>query len=119
MQSFDLKLNLTDFAAVPWETVLKGIPERECSAYCALFKGEAEKCKTAKDERGEKVFTLLHAVVSLFPNFSSNQTPFRAAILFPTFRSAALDDFAASDVAVLSELAPTIKDAELRARVAD
>jgi hypothetical protein len=108
-----------DFDRTKWEEVVASCDEKECGTYSDAFFAKAKEAEAAGDVTAHQVFTLLGAVTSLFMKLDSRAEPFAPLMIFPTFRSASVDDFIDSHVDLFRELAPTVSDAELRARLAD
>lgn len=119
MKQFDFKLTKADFDAVLWEVDLASAKEPTCFEFCALLKAKLDEAKANKQTSREHVYALLHAACSLSLELANGKQPFRPAVIFEALRSAAVEDFAPSDHAVLGEIATTIKDPEVRARVCD
>lgn len=119
MSHFDFKLTKADFDAVQWEAELTSAKEPTCFEFCGLLKTKLDEAKTKEQKAREHVYALLHAACSLSLELASGKQPFRPAVIFEALRSAAVEDFGPSDRAVLGEIATTIKDPEVRARVCD
>ena len=119
MQQFDFRLTKADFDAEQWETKLASANEPTCFEFCGLLKTEMDEAKAAAQKSRQNVYTLLHAACSLSLELGDRKQPFRPAVVFETIRSAAIEDFAAGDTTVLGEIAATIKDPEVRARICD
>lgn len=119
MQQFDFKLTKTDFDGVQWESDLASAKEPTCFEFCGVLKIKLDEAKATAQKTREHVYTLLHAACSLSLDLANGKQPFRPAVVFEALRSAAVEDFAPSDRAALGEIATTIKDPEVRARVCD
>jgi len=111
----DPKLTKADFDAEPWEQALAAAKEPTCFEFCGLLKAKIDQSKVAGQGRTVQLYILLHAVAALCPSWDASTKPFRPALaIMPS-----LDDFGEDEALVLADVAPEIKDAELRARVAD
>ena len=119
MKQFDFKLTKADFDGVQWEIDLASAKEPTCSEFCGLLKVKLDEVKATAEKNREQVYTLLHAACSLALQLADRKQPFRPAVVFEAMRSAAIEDFAASDTSVLGDIATAIKDPEARARVCD
>lgn len=119
MKQFDFKLTKADFDGAQWETDLASAKEPTCSEFCGLLKLKLDEAKATAQKNREHVYTLLHAACSLSLQLADRKQPFRPAVVFEAMRSAAVEDFAASDTTVLGDIATAIKDPEVRARVCD
>lgn len=112
-------LQLEDFRACEWqEAVSGGASSPVCVAYAERLR---EKVAEAKDANGSarRVFQLLHAVCSFGFEPQDMNDPFPPMMTMGTTRTSTPDDIGENDLELLRQLAPEIKDAELRARVAD
>lgn len=108
-----------DVRAYDWQAVMAGVQPRECHAYGEAFAKHAATLKASGDDKGCQVFRLLAAVASFWPNYDSNESPYRPAMIWDGKRSAIPEDLAPADVAALTTLLPEITDPEFRARVGD
>ena len=108
-----------DIRAYAWQNIVTGVPSRECQAYCEALGKEAASLKQAGDDRGSRVYRLLSAVASYWPNYDDNASPYRAWMIMDGKRSAIPDDLAPSDLGALSGIFQEIHDPEFRARVGD
>jgi hypothetical protein len=114
-----IPLSRADFDERNWQEISEGCPEKECLSYEPLFFAKAKEAETAGDLKGYEVFTLLGAVSSFMLRSDSNDEPFAPKAVFRNSRSAILEDIPDSHLEALKDIASTIKDAEMRARVAD
>lgn len=119
MHFSEFSLGKSDFDSRKWAAVIAGCDEKECRTYSDAFFAKAKEAGAAGEVTAHQVFTLLGAVTSLFVKLDSRAEPFAPLMIFPTFRSAGVDDFTDSQVDLFGELAPAVSDAELRARLAD
>lgn len=119
MSHFDFKLTKADFDAVQWETDLASAGEPTCFEFSGLLKAKLDEAKASEQKSREHVYTLLHSACSLSIELSKSKQPFGPAVVFEALRSAAVEDFAPSDLTALGEMAITIKDPEVKARICD
>jgi len=108
-----------DIQAYDWQAVAAGASSRECQAYFDALGKQAMALKDAGDDRGNRVFRLLYAVASYWPNYDDNAAPYRPWKVWNGKRSAVPEDLTAADLATLTGILAEIRDAEFRARVAD
>lgn len=108
-----------DIRACDWQAVLQTASRRECDSYSEVLSSKAKSLQETKDDRGQRVFRFLGAVASFWPNFHSDEAPFRPMAVWDGRRSPIPEDLIAVDLDALSGVLADIKDAEFRARVAD
>lgn len=109
-----------DVRAYDWQAVVAGVPSRECQAYCDALGKQAASLKEAGDDRGSRVFRLLSAVASYWPNYEDNAAPYRPWAIWPDgSHSPSPEQLTKSDLDALTGILAEIRDAEFRARVAD
>src|SRR5438093_742221 len=112
-------VTVDDIRAYDWQTVMAGAPSRECQAYCDALAKKAAALKEAGDDRGSRVFRLLSAVASYWPNYDDNAAPYRPWMVWDGKRSAVPEDLTPADLTILTGILAETRDAEFRARVAD
>lgn len=115
----DFGVSADDIRAYDWQAVLAGASSRECQAYCDALSKQAASRKQAGDDRGNRVFRLLSAVASYWPNYDSNETPYRPWMIMDGKRSAIPEDLSPADLDTLTGILAVIHDPEFRARVGD
>jgi hypothetical protein len=108
-----------DIRAYDWQAVVAGAWSRECLAYCDSLGKQATRLKEAGDDRGSRVFRLLYAVASYWPNYDDNTAPYRPWMVWNGKRSAVPEDLTPADLTTLTGILAEIRDPEFRARVAD
>lgn len=108
-----------DIRACDWQAVLQTASRRECDSYSEVLSAKVKSLQEAKDDRGQRVFRFLGAVASFWPNFHSDEAPFRPMAVWDGRRSAIPEDLNPADLDALSGVLAEIQDAEFRARVAD
>jgi hypothetical protein len=112
-------LTFADFEAAGWCAIVEGSSKKTCLHYAELFQqkfGEAEKAGEAVSAR---VYRLLMDIGYIVLDPRSVDKPYRPRFPGPNGRSAILEDFAPGEVALFNDLALSVKDAEMRARLAD
>jgi len=112
-------VTIDDVRAYDWQAVLDTAARRECYSYSEALSAKAKSLQGGNDDRGHRVFRLLAAVASFWPNFHSDEAPFRPMAIWEGRRSAIPEDLAKGDLDALSGILMEIRDAEFRARVAD
>lgn len=116
------RFNVTaaDIRSYDWQNLLAEHPERDCKTYYKVFGRQAHECELNADDLGQRVFALLNAVASFFPNFGSEMEPYRPFAQFHDGRRSLVpDDLSGQDLDTLNEIVGEIEDPEYRARVAD
>src|ERR1700730_4638675 len=111
-------LTLADFEAAGWAAVIDGSPKRTCLHYAELFQQKFADTERAGGSSA-RVYQLLMEIGSMVLDSRSVDQPYRPRFPGPNGRSAIPEDIAATDVALFKDLALSIKDAEMRARLAD
>jgi len=112
-------LTLSDFEAAGWREIMEAASGKTCLNYGELFQPkfvEAEKIGNAVRAR---VYRLLMEVSYLRLEPHSVEQPYQARFRLGNGRSATPEDFAPCDVALFNDLAQSVKDPEMRARLAD
>ena len=112
----EIVLSLEEFSQVDWEKIIEQCDRKGCESYSHHFFEAAEnEVATAQD-----VYEFLGHVTSTMLRSESNSEPFSpSSVMADGSRSVILKDFSAQQLTLLKELAPSIQDSELRARVAD
>lgn len=116
------RFNVTaaDIRAYDWQKLLAEHPERNCQTYYKVFSKQAREYEESADDLGQRVYAVLNAVASFFPNFGSEIEPYRPSIVFRDGRRSLVpDDLTDQDLDALKEIVDEIEDPEYRARVAD
>ncbi|HUA68327.1 MAG TPA: DUF4209 domain-containing protein [Candidatus Saccharimonadales bacterium] len=108
-----------DLGFYDWQAIIQTVPRHECYVYNELFSAKAKSLQEAGDGRGERVFGLLSAVASFWPNFHSDEAPFRPVAVLEGRHTPIPEDLSASDLDALAGVLNEIKDGEFKARVAD
>src|SRR6218665_1565854 len=116
----DLVITRKDFADSGWDVVLNQTPlEGYYAMSQALSVAERKAIHENRNEHG-KVLWLLADVCSMMLSPSSQNEPFKPSIIFTNGRRTAIpDDLTATDVEFFAEIAETVTDIRLRARLAD
>jgi hypothetical protein len=112
MEFKNIPLSKPDFDACKWEEVIDQCPKKECFSYSDLFFVKAKEADANGDSKTYELFTLLAAVTAFSLRSDSNDDPYG-----PTER--VLEDVLESHLEALGDIASTVKDAEMRARIAD
>lgn len=115
----EIVLNLEDFSLMHWEKIVEQCERKDCAMYSQCF---FDAAKAAKDEAAaiQNVYVFLGHVTSAELKPESSSEPFQPVVVTVNgSRSALPKDLSESQLALLKELAPSIQDAELQARIAD
>lgn len=100
-----------DFQRCDWQEAPLGSDKRECRAYAALYGAKAREVEAAGDTAGRRVFALLYHVCSLMLMPDSPEGPLVPRIV--------VDDLSDDRLRCLEDIVHMVRDAELRARIAD
>src|SRR3990172_4751575 len=108
----NIPLSKADFDACNWQQVIENCPQKECFNYNQLFFGKAKEADANGDSKNYELFTLLTAATA----FS-----LRSDSIDDVYGSSArvLDDVLDSHLETLRDIVSAVKDAEMRARIAD
>ena len=106
-----------DVRVYDWQAVVDGAQPRECQIYNEAFAKKA--ASLAGDDKGFRVFRLLAAVASFWPNYDSNSAPYRPMMVWDGKRTPIPEDLTLADLDALVGILAEIRDAEFRARVGD
>jgi Domain of unknown function (DUF4209) len=119
MPLHDLTPKLEDFANTPWEMVIQQIENGTCDDYYSHFLKEMRRAAEEGNRSSEAVFALLAALTSFHPNLEKHEQPFGPLMVMGGSRSAIPDDLTPAHLETLEQLLPSVKNDDLRARIAD
>ena len=108
----NIPLNKVDFDERKWQEIIENCPEKQCINYNEFFFAKAKTADAMGDPKCYEVFALLTAVSSFTLVSESNAEPYGLT-------ARVLEDVLESHLETLQEIAPTVKDPEMRARIAD
>lgn len=115
----DIPLTKEDFENSKWEEIIDHCEKKECHSYSAgLFK-KAREAEDAGWKINQEIFTLLGGIASMYLKAQLQNDPFGPMVVMSGSRSAIVDDFSENHLNALSEIVFSIKDAEIRSRIAD
>jgi hypothetical protein len=112
-------LQISDFRSSEWQECIAPATNKECASYSDCFRQKVSEAKAAGNESARRVFQLLECVCSFGFEPREFNDPFPPITTIGACRTATPDDIADTDVELLRDLAPEVKDPELRARLAD
>lgn len=118
-------LTKEDFDSIQWESYLNDLNSSDDSSwftYFRVFMDKAQEAESQKDERTQAAFFLLADMMSLrlrVEEDNSNQPFHPMFVSSDGKRSAAIQDFSAQQLKVLSEILPTATNPAIRVRIAD
>lgn len=112
-------LAIADFHESEYASVLRSDPDEECRSASQRFRTAATEADGAGQVRRCAVLNLLADVTSMVLTPNDRANPFRPQAQFGNRRSAIPTDFSDHDIDVFAELAPTVANLHLRARLAD
>jgi hypothetical protein len=108
-----------DFDSCDWQQVIERSEQKECDIYSRLFFEGARKAEEAGNTKAKEVFALLGGIASLMFTLDNKESPFGPVVVWHDRRSLIVDDLTDEQLNVLAEIAPEVKDPEMRARIAD
>jgi hypothetical protein len=108
-----------DFDKYPWQEVLANAAKREAFSYRMEFGKQWQKAKEDSDAVGEPVYATLIMVTDVQLDPDDPDEPFGPRFVRQAARGVTPGDLTDEQYAILRELAPTITDPEMRARVCD
>jgi hypothetical protein len=119
MAVFDQVLSLSDFDRCRWEEVVATAHKKDCQEYSYLFLGKAGQARKESDSVAEAVFTVLFVATDAQLDPDDHDQPFGPRFVHQAARGVAPDDLKDQHYALLAELAPTVADPEMKARLCD
>lgn len=115
----NIKLTKDDFDQLDWKTLLAQASEKTCHHYCGLMSDKVKEAEENSDEKLAEVYGLLGVITSFRLKPDHAEGPLLPWIVTSDWRSYGPEDLSDDHLAVLAEIAPSIQDGEMRARVAD
>jgi len=115
----NISLTKADFDALPWQDVIAESTEKECNYYDSKFMAKAKEAEAANSEKAQEIYTLLSAICSFHFKSDNKDEPFGPMMVMNTGRTAIVDDISDGHLKTLQEIVSSIKDPEMRARIAD
>lgn len=119
MSVFEQALSRSDFDRCCWEDVITGSPKKTCQEYFGLFLRKANQSRDAGDPVAEAVFAVLFLVTDVELRPDDFHQPFGPRFASRAARGVIPEDLNDQHWAILAEVAPTVADAEMRARLCD
>lgn len=108
-----------ELRSCPWSAAIAGCSEAVHWRYSTALFRTADEANTVGKTGDYRALRLLGDVTSMHFRLDQPAAPLIALIRMGASRSAALEDFDAPRLTLLKELAPTLTDPELKARVCD
>jgi hypothetical protein len=99
-----------DFERYDWLEVIADCKVKECSHYCSSFCGKVVEAEASGDEVAQQVFAILGSITLAALKSESRKEP---------FDSDWVQGFTSEQLSLFRTIAPSVADAELRARFAD
>ena len=113
-------VTLADLENCNWEELIASASEKECFHYSELFGKTCAEARAVGDRKVADAFGLLRDLTFYRFMPSSATEPFQPTIVTGQGnRTAIPDDLTDDNLSMLQQLAPSIEDPEMRARVAD
>lgn len=119
MGLFDEALTKDDFEDANWQEVISSSPMKECLTYTSFFQTKAEEVRKSGDTKQEAVFGLLSFITWFVLRLDSAGMPLGPRVILHGVATSSIDDIPDAYLEVLKEIAPTITDPEMQARVTD
>ena len=116
MPATEHPLTKADFDRIDWEALLDKSEKREAFNYSMEF---LKPLREAVDATATAVYTVLFVVTDVELRADNADEPFGTKFARATARTTVPWDLTDDQFTILRELAPDIKDAEMRARVCD
>ena len=111
----NIPLTKSDFESSQWEGLINKCDVKECNKYSTIFFEKAREAESADNKTLQEVFSLLEIITSMMFDPSSKTNPFSSVWGMPD----PLSSFSENNLNVLNEIVNDVKDAEMRARIAD
>jgi hypothetical protein len=118
-QESPFQVTEADVARYDWSSIIAACKERQCDHYFDLLGKKSTELGAAGDETGKQVFKFLATICSFHANYDSTGNPYGPLWRSGDKRAVMAEDLTDADLQALSDLLPTIEDADFRARVAD
>lgn len=112
-------LTKADFDATHWQELLNAAPQRKCWKYYKVLLPHAREAEMEGRVVAQAVFSLLGGIASLVFNLDSKSEPLKPAEPQHLFGSIAIDDLTTAHLDALRDIVTEVRDAEMRARIAD
>lgn len=116
------RFNVTadDLRRYDWQKLIAEVSDKDCYAFADIFTKAIAERKAANDDLGQRVYSLLWLLASVWPNLDANGNPYQSMMTWADGRrSLNTDDLVAPDLDALRAIVGEIVDPEFRARVAD
>jgi hypothetical protein len=108
-----------ELRASPWSSAIAGSRDKTCVHYSSALFRAADLANEAGKIGEYRALRFLGHVTSMRLRLDQPASPFVPCFRSGTSRSAALEDFDASQLALLDDFVPTVTDPELSARLCD
>lgn len=113
-------LTIADFTGFEWEQVLDNHPKKVIYEFEGALRRNASEARNSGDTSRAEVFEFLTEVASLGWEPGSTGEPFKPRVAFTDgSRSRIPTDYSDHEADLLKALVPTVRDPEMRARIAD
>src|SRR5258708_2371205 len=106
-----ISLTKDDFDRCNWQDVIHSCPRKRCLDYSPRCVNKAAEARDAGDSTAHAVFDLLATLTYPTLHLNGGEQPFWSAQVF--------DEVSEQHLDVLAEVAPSVSDPEMRARIAD
>ncbi len=108
-----------DFQEIDYQSILRQAQDNICSSYCELFQSQMKEANKNNNDREQTVFEMLYHICSLHLKLDEPNIPFVPMAIFSNQRTADIGDFSKSQLDTFQSIVKEIRNAELRARIAD
>jgi hypothetical protein len=119
MSVLEQPLTRADFDRCRWEEVVASAPRKDCQEYSSLSLAKAIQARKESDPVADAVFTVLFVATNAQLDPDDHDQPFGPRFVHQAARGVAPDDLRDQHYALLAELAPTVTDPEMKARLCD
>jgi hypothetical protein len=119
MAATDVPLTLADFARCNWETAVAEADKKETFSYCIQFNKRLRQAMENGDSVAAAVFTVLFVVTDIELRPENVDEPFGPRFVARSARGVLPGDLTDEQYGLLAELAGSVVDSEMRARLCD
>ena len=112
-------LTLADFEASNWLHLIEQSPAKTCLHYYAIFTNHLREASQNADAPSSRVFGFLGEITLMMLDAHSSERPYVPGLQWSGKRSAIPDDLTPAQAILIRDLAATVSDPEMRARLYD
>src|SRR5258708_17748641 len=97
-------ITAANLRAYDWQAILAAAVPHECLFYYEIFAGKVKTLQADGNDQELPVYRFLSAVASFWPNYHSDEKPFRPMMVLQGGRSPIPDDLSKTDLDALREI---------------